>query len=344
MLRRLLYILIIVLPFFVISCSSEKMLTKPEAMERFRDLSPKEGADYYLENHEQYSFLDTLYQDSIMPAVLQCNYFDLDSVRDVLSDTPFKAYIDPVYHQRRELLLQQVEKEVEFNAIKQKKVFDKFYLPYLEMSIDSMIDEDVDKVMSKYAGGFLNFRKLAFFFGRGRNDFKQMFWEKFDTVRYQNKIREYIYSFYDSVKVQQDEYCNSMTGSMFKCRMRVVTPPFRIGLTGSTLSYVKHYTSKQTSEMVGEAIKDYAVPLLLDVASGGAALVYDIGNTAYDVNSMVKEIKNMKIDDDEMVKYICSHDLSYQIKNFYLGLWTSQVYKEVDRSNKELFNYIQKNL
>lgn len=52
----------------------------------------------------------------------------------------------------------------------------------------------------------------------------------------------------------------------------------------------------------------------------------------------------MKIDDDEMVKYICSHDLSYQIKNFYLGLWTSQVYKEVDRSNKELFNYIQKNL
>ena len=344
MLRRLLYILAIALPFFIIGCSSEKTLTTPEAMEKFRELSPKGGADYYLENREQYSFLDTLYQDSIMPAVLQCNYFDLDSVRDVLSDTPFKADIDPVYLQRRDQLLQQVEKELGLNATKQKKVFDKFYLPYLEMSIDSMIDEDVDKVMSKYAGGFLNFRKLAFFFGRGRNDFKQMFWEKFDTVRYQSKIKEYVYSFYDSVKVQQDEYCKGMTGSTFKCQMRVVAPSFRIGLTGSTLSYVKHYTSKQTSEMVGEAIKDYAVPLLLDVASGGAALVYDIGNTAYDVNEMVNEVKNMKVDDDEMVKYICSHDLSYQIRNYYIDLWTSQVYKEIDRSNKELFNYIQKNL
>lgn len=344
MLRHLLYFFVIVLPFFIVGCSSEKTLSKLEAMEKFRDLSPKEGADYYLENREQYSFLDTLYQDSIMPAVLQCNYFDLDSVRDVLSDTPFKADIDPVYFQQRAQLLQQVEKEVEVNAHKQKKVFDKFYLPYLEMSIDSMIDEDVDKVMSKYAGGFLNYRKLAFFFGRGRNDFKQMFWEKFDTVRYQNKIKDYIYSFYDSVKVQQDEYCHSMTGSAFKCTMGVVTPPFKIGLTGSTLSYVKHYTSKQTNEMVGEAIKDYAVPLILDVASGGAALVYDIGNTAYDVNEMVKEVKNMKVDDDEMVKYICSHDLSYQIRNYYIGLWTSQVYKEIDRSNKELFNYIQKNL
>lgn len=342
--KRFLYFIIFALPCFIIGCSPENVLTKCSAMEKFRELSPKDGAEYYLQNHEQYSFLDTLYRDSIMPAVLQCNYFDLDSVRGVLFDTPFKAEIDPVYHQRKEQLLQQVKKEIEINANKQKKVFDKFYLPYLEMSIDSMIDEDVDNVMSKYAGGFLNFRKLAFFFGRGRNDFKQMFWEKFDTVRYQSKIKEYIYSFYGSVKLQQDEYCNSMTGTTFRCKMRVVTPPFKIGLTRSTLSYVKNYTSKQTSEMVGEAIKDYAIPLLLDVASGGAALVYDVGNTAYDVNDMVNELKNAKIDDDEMVKYICSHDLSYQIKNFYIALWTSQVYKEIDRSNNELFNYIQENL
>lgn len=135
-----------------------------------------------------------------------------------------------------------------------------------------------------------------------------------------------------------------MTGTTFRCKMRVVTPPFKIGLTRSTLSYVKNYTSKQTSEMVGEAIKDYAIPLLLNVVSREAALVYNVGNTAYDVNDMVNELKNAKIDDDEMVKYICSHDLSYQIKNFYIALWTSQVYKEIDRSNNELFNYIQENL
>ena len=72
----------------------------------------------------------------------------------------------------------------------------------------------------------------------------------------------------------------------------------------------------------------------------GLSTVYDVGSTAYDVNEIVKDVKNAKIDDDEMMKYICAHDLAYQIKNFYIAQWTSQVFDELKRSNSELYNYI----
>lgn len=313
-------------------------------MSKFRELTPKEGAEFYMQNHEQYTFLDTLYQDSIMPAVLQCNYFDLDSVRNVLKDTPFHANIDPVCETRREEIIKKIKNELEFNTSKQIEVYKKYYLPYLEMSIDSMLDEDVDKIMDNYAGGILNFRKLHFLFGRGRNDFKDMFWEKFDTLKYQRQIKDYVESFYASVQEQQNGYSKDLTGTPFKYDLKIVTPRISIGLSQSTLEHVSKYTSQQTKEIVGEAIKDYAVPLALAVASGGASVVYDIGNTAYDAKELIDDIKEAKVDEDDMVKYICSHDLSYQIKTYYLDKWTSQVYEQVKKSNESLYNHILKEL
>lgn len=61
-------------------------------MTKFKEYTPKEGAEYYMDNRDDYSFLDTLYQDSIMPAVLSCNYFDMDSVAYVLKGTTFEKY------------------------------------------------------------------------------------------------------------------------------------------------------------------------------------------------------------------------------------------------------------
>lgn len=324
--------------------SEETVLTASEAMARFKELSPKEGADFYVENHSKYTFLDTLYRDSVMPAVMQCNYFDMDSVYQALKGTAFVGKIAPIRKASRDSLLIQIKKELDADLLRQRDVYTRYYMPSLEMSIDSMLDEDVGEIMSKYAGGFMNFRKLAFLFGRDRNDFKEMFWDKFDTLKYQNKIKEYVQTFYNSVKDKQNAYCHDLTGENFNSNMKIRIPYFTIGLSQSTLSHVKKYTSEQVDEMLNEAIKDYAVPLALGVVSGGLSTVYDVGSTAYDVNEIVKDVKNAKIDDDEMMKYICAHDLAYQIKNFYIAQWTSQVFDELKRSNSELYNYILKKL
>ena len=327
-----------------LSCSSNDIITRQSAMASFKELSPKGGAEFYMENYKEYCFMDSLYRDSIMPAVLQCNYFDLDSVYNVLKGTSFNVDIEPVYKERKTELIKQIELEIEENSNKQREVLRLYYLPALEMSIDSMLDDDVDEIMNRYAGGFMNFRKLAFLFGRNRDDFKKIFWENFDTAKYQNQIKNYVESFYFTIKQQQSAYSKDLTGKDFDYNWSVSIPPFIIGLSQSTLSYVKKYTHQQSDEIIGEAIKDYAVPMVIGAFSGGLSTIYDISSTAYDIKGLVDDIKNTKINDDEMLKYVCSHDLSYQIKKYYIDKWIYQVYEQLEMSNKQLYNHIVINL
>ena len=339
-----LFLFAIITCLCIYGCSSLSIskLTPQDAMTQFKELTPKEGAEYYMDNRDDYSFLDTLYRDSIMPAVLSCNYFDMDSV--ALKGTTFEKGIQPVRDQKRNTLINQIEEELSSNSNKQCQAFQECYLPSLEMSIDSMLQEDVSDIMDDYAGGFLNYKKLSFFFGRNRNDFKKMFWEKFDTLKYQDQIKSYINNFFNNLNNEQNAYCVQMTGKSFKFNASISTPSFPVGLSKSTLRYVKKYTSKQKDEMVKEAVKDYVVPMAVSAVSGGLGTLYDIGNTAYDVNDVIKQIKNAKIDDDEMVKYICEHDVAYQIKNYYLDKWVHQVFQQVKESNQELFRQIVNNL
>lgn len=327
-----------------VSCSSEEILTRQSAMTTFKQLSPREGAEFYMQNKEEYKFMDSLYRDSIMPAVLQCNYFDLDSVYDILKESPYVTDIEPVHQEKKNELIKRLKIEIEENSNRQKDVFGKCYLPAMEMSIDSMLDVDVEEIMNKYAGGFMNFRKLAFLFGRNRDDFKKIFWENFDTTKYQNQIKIYIETFYSALIQQQSNYSKDLTGKEFSYNANVCVPSFTIGLSQSTLSYVKKYTNQQSDEIIGEAIKDYAVPMVVGAFSGGLSTIYDISSTAYDVKGIVDDIKKAKIDDDEMLKYVCSYDLSYQIKNYYIDKWISQVYKQIDFSNDKLYNHIVTNL
>ena len=345
--RKIIYIIVglIVLTSALFSCGSENAtLSHSSAMETFKTLSPREGAEFYISHKDEYPFLDTLYRDSILPAVLQCNYFDLDSVLDILKETPYAAEIEPIHKERRKELIPFIKNEIDSFYLKQSDIFAKYYLPSLEMSLDSLIEEDVENIMDKYAGGIMNYRKLAFLFGRGRDDFKEIFWNKFDTIKYQNHIMEYVQNFLYSVKEEQSSYCKDLTGQSFNYDVDITTPDFQIGLSRSTLDWVKNYTSKQSDEIIGEAIKDYAVPMALGLVSGGVSTVYDIASTAYDINEVIEDVKNAKIDDDEMVKYICSHDLAYQIRNYYIAQWTSQVNNVIKKSNKELYNFIEQNL
>lgn len=99
------------LSIILCGCTTSE-LTPQDAMTQFKVLSPREGAEYYMENRENYSFMDSLYCDSIMPAVLHCNFFDIDSVKNVLQGTKFEEEIMPVYQNKRSELLENLDKEL----------------------------------------------------------------------------------------------------------------------------------------------------------------------------------------------------------------------------------------
>ena len=326
----------------VLSCGPLE-LSREDALSKLQELSPIDGATFYVENRENNPVLDTLYSDCVIPALTECDYFSIRDLTRILNSTPVYESVASIKDEKAKDIQSEIELELDSICLAEHEMFDKHYMSSLEMGIDSLLEVDVEKIMDDYAGGIFNIKKLTFLLGRDRNDFKEKFWNKFDTTKYQNYIKDFVESYCALIDEKQNDYCNDLIGESFHSERNIVVPNFTIGLSQSTLAHVSSYTQKQKDEICIEAIKDYAVPLALGAVSGGAYSLYDLGNTTYDITTVVEEVKNAKIDDDEMVKYVCQHDLAYQIRNFYLVHWTKQIHEYIDKSNNALKQYIIEN-
>ncbi len=342
---------IVLFSLIVVFCSCNESSNRPTeqltpkiALDSITKMSPENGAAFYKENRGRYNFLDQLYQDSIVPALKYCNYYELKQICHNLQNTPCHDLVLEFFQTAKEVYAESIRKEIKHNSELEKSIFKKTIIPSIEMGTDSLLNEDIEDVFNKYAGGFMNYRKLNFLFGRNKTDFKNMFWEKIDTAKYQTHIRAYIQAYLDTICSKQNAYCLQIINKNFNHKMTMTDPMMRIGLTKSTLQHIQKYTSGQTDEILMEAVKDYVVPLALAGATGGVSTLYDIGSTVYDVKVTIDDIKAQKIDPDDMVKYVCAHDLSYQIENFYIPQCEKRVNEMIDNANKELYEFIISNL
>ncbi len=313
-------------------------------MEKLAKLSPSEGAKFFKEERKNYPFLDQLYGDSIFPALQYCDYYELKTVYVLLKDTPYYEDAFELCQNARDEYLQAISEEITHNIEYEKKIFKESIIPAIELEIDSILEKDIKETMSEYAGGLLNYKKLIFLFGRGRDDFKQMFWDKFDIDKYQKHISRHIQSYLDTISKRQDAYCIEVTGSTFGERMSMDYPELKIGLSKSTLKHIQEYTKNQSDEIWTDIVKDWVTPAILGYASGGLSTIYDIGTFAYDIKVSLDDIKDKTIDPDEMVGYVCCHDLSYQIDNYFLNICLERVNALLEDSNKKLTTKIAQSL
>lgn len=315
-------------------------ITPVTAMEQFLRLSPIEGAKFYKEQRSIYPFLDNLYGDSIVPALIYCNYYELKSICEWLKGTPYHNTVLQLYQDIKSEYEQSIYEEIEERIKKEQHVFKSCILPAIELEVDSMLERDIKKTMNKYAGGFLNYKKMNFLIGRGRNDFKRMFWEDFDLEKYRVHISKHIQTYLDTISKRQNYYCKEITGITYEERILMDTPELKIGLSKSTLKHIQNYTKNQSDKILTDIVKDWITPAVLAGVSGGVSTIYDIGTFAYDIKVTIDDIKNEKIDPDDMVKYVCNHDLSYQIDNYYLNLCLEKVNVLIIESNHKLYNKI----
>ena len=335
--------------FLIQSCSNQDdnkvvPLTEQSAMDSIIEKSPIDGAKFYITNRSGNAFFDRLYNDSIVPALRFCNYYELNEICGILKNTICYNRVYEFFKEKKEEYVSSVTLELKQNCEIEKAIFEKIIMPAIVMGVDSMLDEDIGAVFSKYAGGLLNYRKLHFLFGRDRNDFKDMFWEKLDTAKYQEHIRTYIQAYLDTINLKQKEYCLQIVNKEFNNKMILENPMMKIGLTSSTLKHIQKYTLGQKDEILEEAVKDYVVPLALAGVSGGVSTLYDIGSTVYDIKVTIDDIKKQNVNPDDMVKYVCAHDLSFQIENYYMPQCKDIVMGLIDDSNEKLLNYIISNL
>ena len=334
----------------VSSSSTEDIeLTPEKAIGKLADLSPTEGAQFFVDNRAQYSFLDTLYTDNIVPIIGQCSFDTIKAVKEVIEDTPANVALFPLYNNARNAYLESLHQEIRNNANSQKKAFVDYMIPAMQVEIDSLLEVDMGEVMSKYSGGFMNWRKLKFFFGTGSDDFEKIWNENIDNDKYTECVAKYIDTYLDSLSVQRDNYYNDIVGKgEFESESRISQATMDLLLAKKCVREVKKFTEKEKAEMTTSFLKDWVTPTILGAFTGGVGAAvswaYDAGNLLYDVKVTIDDIKSQKLDSDEVVKYACMENIGFQIRQAYLKYYTERVFKNIDENSDKLYNSISENL
>ena len=334
----------------VSSSSTEDIeLTPEKAIGKLADLSPTEGAQFFVDNRAQYSFLDTLYTDNIVPIIGQCSFDTIKAVKEVIEDTPANVALFPLYNNARNAYLESLHQEIRNNANSQKKAFVDYMIPAMQVEIDSLLEVDMGEVMSKYSGGFMNWRKLKFFFGTGSDDFEKIWNENIDNDKYTECVAKYIDTYLDSLSVQRDNYYKDIVGKgEFESESRISQATMDLLLAKKCVREVKKFTEKEKAEMTTSFLKDWVTPTILGACTGGVGAAvswaYDAGNLLYDVKVTIDDIKSQKLDSDEVVKYACMENIGFQIRQAYLKYYTERVFKNIDENSDKLYNSISENL
>lgn len=331
------------------SSSEEPYLTPEIAINQLAELSPTEGAQFFVNNREQYPFLDTLYVDNIVPIVGQCSFDTINAVKKCVEKTPADDALSPYYNETREDYLAGLNQEIKENAISQKKAFVDYIVPAMQVEIDSLLEVDMSEVMSKYSGGFMNWRKLKFWFGTGSDDFEKIWNENIDNDKYTECVAKYINTYLDSLAVQRNNYYNDIIeNGDFESETRISQATMDLLLAKKCVREVKKFTEKEKDEMTTSFLKDWVAPTILGAFSGGVGTVvswaYDAGNFLYDVKVTLDDIKSQKLDSEEVIKYACMENIGFQIRQAYLKYYTERVFRNSDENSDKLYNIISENL
>lgn len=331
------------------SSSEEPYLTPEIAINQLAELSPTEGAQFFVNNREQYPFLDTLYVDNIVPIVGQCSFDTINAVKKCVEKTPADDALSPYYNETREDYLAGLNQEIKENAISQKKAFVDYIVPAMQVEIDSLLEVDMSEVMSKYSGGFMNWRKLKFWFGTGSDDFEKIWNENIDNDKYTECVAKYINTYLDSLAVQRNNYYNDIIeNGDFESETRISQATMDLLLAKKCVREVKKFTEKEKDEMTTSFLKDWVAPTILGAFSGGVGTVvswaYDVGNFLYDVKVTLDDIKSQKLDSEEVIKYACMENIGFQIRQAYLKYYTERVFRNIDENSDKLYNIISENL
>lgn len=331
------------------SSSEEPYLTPEIAINQLAELSPTEGAQFFVNNREQYPFLDTLYVDNIVPIVGQCSFDTINAVKKCVEKTPADDALSPYYNETREDYLAGLNQEIKENAISQKKAFVDYIVPAMQVEIDSLLEVDMSEVMSKYSGGFMNWRKLKFWFGTGSDDFEKIWNENIDNDTYTECVAKYINTYLDSLAVQRNNYYNDIIeNGDFESETRISQATMDLLLAKKCVREVKKFTEKEKDEMTTSFLKDWVAPTILGAFSGGVGTVvswaYDAGNFLYDVKVTLDDIKSQKLDSEEVIKYACMENIGFQIRQAYLKYYTERVFRNIDENSDKLYNIISENL
>lgn len=319
----------------------EKTLTRAEVLDSLSSKTPYEGALFYVNNRNNIEFLDSIYENTVMPAMESCDYLELKEVSRVLKKTKYNNTISTWMEAKRPKFLQEINAEIAHNEQVEISAVDNCIIPTLELELDSLIENNVDDILNSYSGGVFNYRKLAFLVGRDSSKFVSIFDENVDVMGFGKTVSEYARNYMYIISHQQNEYCKALTGNIFNYKAVFTQPKPMVNLSKNTIGFIQTYTDNEAKGVAVSAVKDFAVPIAIGFVSGGASLVYDVATMGYDI---VQAIRNTEVSQEDMAKYLCEQDVVDQIRDIYTTSVRKQLINYIKTSNKLLYKKIEKEL
>ena len=295
----------------IYSCKQkEEDLTEKSAMAYFLENTPERGATFYNNNRDKYPFLDKLYRDSIYPAVMDCNYHELKYIYYALKKTPIAEDIYALLKESKLEIMRTLSVEIQQNMEIEQDAFISEIIPIMKIGIDSIIHSDIETIIEEYAGGLLNYKKLYFFTGRDQVEFQKI-WKS--TIR-MNKYREYVEStakqYLETICELKKQYLHDITDRDVTQKITYDLPSLSFKLSDEIINHVQEFTLKEKR------------------------------STGYDIKVTIDDIKNQKMESNEMLMYICENDIYNQIKAEYLNEYTANILKEIENINQRTYYLI----
>ena len=356
--KYLFCILIIALSLIIVkSFYKEKIpvyITQENAIDSLYQSTAEESARFYNKYYEDNPYLTKLYTDSIIiPYYINLDAYELKSIYSILKKTPVSKIVAKYYGKAKELEIREIAMELNTQRDLHIALLTDSLLPLVLIEADGVIEKTVNDAFEDFAGGFLNYKKIGFFFGRDAEDFVES-WneqkEKFE-VNYSAISDEYIKSYLTFIANLRNEYFrtwlpkyNSKIAKEYKSLFQYEMP-----VTTEHLDYVNQYTDSEISSMISETITDLIIdagvitagtlvggPIGGFLSSTGGAFATSVG---IGVMQSIKEVKNLS--SDQIFIYTCTEYTIEDLERFYINQ-AEQFKKRLIKEDNELINQIRK--
>lgn len=324
------------------------------AIDSLYKLTTVESATFYVKHYKDNPFLTKTYVDSIInPYFNNLDVYELKSIYNILHKTPISKIIAKYYGKAKESELRDIASELNTHRELHVALLTDSLLPLLIIEADGVIEKTVNDVFEDFAGGFLNYKKLGFFFGRDAEDFVESWDEQKENfvVNYSTISDEYIKSYLTFITNQRNEYFRTWLPKYNSkiAKENINLFQYNIPVTTEHLEYVNKYTDSEISSMISETITDLIIdagvitvgtlvggPIGGFLSSTGGAFATSVG---IGVMQSIKEVKNLS--SDQIFIYTCTEYTIEDLERFYINQ-AEQLKKNLIKEDNELINQIRK--
>lgn len=321
---------------FMVSCGNSNKVEKvtiQKAMDYFTNNSPQKGALYYCDNRSLYPFLDTLYADSIYPAIIDLDYYNLKEVYYILKQTPLQFRLKPFVEAARRPLFNNIKKEIHEHEELEKNIFQNETLPLIKLGLDSMIHSDISLIMDEYTGAF-GWKNIKHYFSNNEKEF-QTLWNKYISVeKYQDYVMQAANNYLKIICNSKKQYIKAVTDRNLNQEYNINLSPIHFSMSDSTMRNVEKYTFREVYDMTIGLLKDWVAPAAIGSITGGVGtVIYEAAVLGYDVKVTYDEIKEEKLSSEDLLICYCEAEITRNIDKYIMEKYINEILNKIENIN-----------